>query len=249
MSFVGNALNNVPIGKVNVVTFTSNGTYTPPDNLRAVTIFASGGGGGGGYATVGGSNTWTVGGGGGAGSWGSRTLAASAITGTIGVTVGLGGSAGVGSSTTSAGAGGNSVVVINSSSHTAGGGGAGSDPTTISSGNYFAPGDAFPGSTSGSWDITGSGTRHSGSFLNNVGSVSVRMGIATAGTGFFGGGGARIVFNATTGGSGTAGANANALSSGGSGGSHRQPTGSGAINGGTGGNGIVIITEYLAEEA
>jgi len=66
MSFVGNALNNIQFTSVNMVTFTSNGTYTPPSNLLYAQI-ECGGGGGGGETISEGSGSGGAGGSGGTG--------------------------------------------------------------------------------------------------------------------------------------------------------------------------------------
>jgi len=86
---------------IQIVTFTSSGTWTKDAGLKYVVVEVVGGGGGSGGATDSGSNG---GGGGGGGGYGRRLILASTLGSTETVTIGSGGTAGT--SSTPGGSGG-----------------------------------------------------------------------------------------------------------------------------------------------
>lgn len=64
MTFLANALNNLPFSQISRVTFTSNGTYTPPIGTNYVYVEVLGGGGSGGRASATSGSTCAYAGGG-----------------------------------------------------------------------------------------------------------------------------------------------------------------------------------------
>jgi len=248
VSFVGNALNNVPFVKTNVVKFTADGTYTPPANLRGVQIVVQGAGAGGSGAPVSPSNGMTCGSGGGPGSWGIVTLNASDLAGALTITVGLGGAGGVSDSSEPT-AGGASVVTDGVTTWSAGGGGIPESFFTLAAGDYAMRRQGGRGTVTGPFDVVGAGKLGGPTVCMNRMTDARRVLTTGMSGGYFGGDGVQQGINVTGGGSGQSGAHGVAPGCGGSTGWHFQSTGVGARNGGNGADGIVIITEYLAEEA
>lgn len=216
LSFSGTTL-NATAGGAQVVSqvFTGSGTYTPTAGMKYCIVEMVGGGGGGGGASTPGS----AGGGGGAG-YAKKVISAAAIGASKAVTIGAGGAAGSTGGGDGGAGGTTSLAALMSAS-----GGTGGIGTT---GGYIRDGGAAGTGTSGDFNSSGQPGHPTG-------------GVATGPSGAggaspLGGGGQALKGNSdSSGGNGSVGG-------GGSGGFYA--TGGGKA-GGTGGNGIVIITEFL----
>lgn len=202
--------------------FTSNGTYTPTTGTKDVLVICTAGGGGGGYA-VGGTDA-AAGAGGGAGGTSIERLTSGFSS--VSVTVGTGGSGGVGSSATGA-TGGNSSSFGSALSATGGSAGANSgnqSATTIVQGGSGGIG------SDGDVNLRGGG---GGPGINIAGSDAVS---GVGGASYWGGGGPGIVN-----GSALSADTDNNYGAGGAGGS---TTTASDRNGGDGADGIVVVYEY-----
>ncbi|BEO24286.1 hypothetical protein SMQC20_28700 [Serratia marcescens] len=213
---------------LNVQKFTESGTYTPTPGTRYVIVEAVGGGGGGGGCSSTNGNTAAISGGGASGSYIRAEIDITKVGGSIGVSIGAGGSGGVAGK--SGGAGGDTRFGVLA---TATGGLGGTSSTSASSTAFVAVGGA-PGSTpTGGNLISSQGSRGgSGIFFNSS-------------TGAVGGDGASSPLGGGgvgSGSSGTTGTNGSGFGAGG-GGNARQPS-SAANNGYSGSPGILIICEY-----
>lgn len=213
---------------LNVQKFTESGTYTPTPGTRYVIVEAVGGGGGGGGCSSTNGNTAAISGGGASGSYIRAKIDITKVGGSIGVSIGAGGSGGVAGK--SGGAGGDTRFGVLA---TATGGLGGTSSTSASSTALVAVGGA-PGSTpTGGNLISSQGSRGgSGIFFNSS-------------TGAVGGDGASSPLGGGgvgSGSSGTTGTNGSGFGAGG-GGNARQPS-SAANNGYSGSPGILIICEY-----
>ena len=89
-----NAINNTQFSSINIVTFTSNGTYTPPANLIYADVVCVGAGGGAAGCEAAGLNETSGGGGGASGSLTRKVYPRSALAPSVAVTVGVGGAGG-----------------------------------------------------------------------------------------------------------------------------------------------------------
>lgn len=209
--------------------FTSNGTYTPTAGMKYCIIEACGAGGGGGGAALTGASTISVGGGGGGGAYTRAVYTAATIGASKAVTVGAGGTAG----STAGGNGGiggsSSVAGLLGANGGTGGNGSAAVASAISNGGN--------GGSSGSGDINTSG--NDGSW--GMGDSAVFPGVATGS----GGGsyfcGAAKGFLVTV---GTNGLDGRDYGGGGSGAGNYLNQGTGKT-GGVGGNGVVIVTEFI----
>ncbi len=212
-------------GLLNVQTFTSNGTYTPTPGMSFVIIKVQGGGGGGGGTTAPTAGLVSIGAGGAAGAYAVGRFSAALIGASQPVTLGGGGLAAV---SNDGGVGGTSSV---GSLITAPGGPGG--PMFNNAGVPNANGN---GVTSGS--PTGG---------NIVSSVGVGGGLALGLTTLvcYGGQGGASIFGAGATNSPSGGSGGNPGFGYGSGGSGAATiSGGGALPGGVGKGGIVIIEEY-----
>lgn len=183
------------VGSDTVLTFTANGTFTPPAGIASVQYLVVGGGGGGGGIT----NT-NAGGAGGGGGGGLRTGTASVTPGNVyNITVGAGGMGATCGATCTAGTnGGNSVF----DTITATGGGRG---------GYVGSNNGAAGGSGGGGRLGGTGGAGTGG-QGNAGGNGDGTSAADAGAGGGGGaGGAGATANANTGGAGGSGA-ANSIS-------------------------------------
>ena len=91
---ISNAINNVQFTSVNIVTFTSNGTYTPPANLLWAEVVCTGGGGGSGGCATTGVNQGAVSGAGGGGAVVRQVYARASLAPNVLVTIGAAGTGG-----------------------------------------------------------------------------------------------------------------------------------------------------------
>jgi hypothetical protein len=226
-------LNGSPVfDKIIVQKFTSSGTYTPTTGMvYAVIEFLGAGGGGGG--TAGGTSSTSGSGGGGGGSYGKKVVTANQIGSSASVTIGAGGSAASGNNNGSTG-GTTSVVLTGTGgltlSATGGTGGYGS--TNASGGTILSQGGSG-GSTVTNSDYSVSGGN---------GSAGIATGASFAIPGA-GGGSALAPYNPNTQAGGeNYGGSAGTLGQGGSG----NVSNNSSFAGATGGNGIVIVTEYVS---
>jgi len=215
---ISNAINNIQFTSVNIVTFTSNGTYTPPSNLLWCQVECVGGGGGSCGLPATGSGQYAAQGSGGAGSYLRKVYARSALVPSVTVTVGAAGAAGAAGFNTGGTGGSTTFLTL-----TAGGGGG----STSSGPGSFTFSNGGVGGTATNGDLNVSGTMgdpasRSSSNLNAPNTTPGPFGgsstASVAATGFIGGGGGGGYNNTS------------------------EP----AKVGYAGGDGIVIITEYLA---
>lgn len=218
---ISNAINNIQFTSVNIVTFTSNGTYTPPANLLWAQVECVGGGGGSGGRAATGSGQGSCAGSGGSGSYLRKVYARSSLTPNVAVTVGAAGTAGAAGNTTGGTGGSTTFLTLTAA------GGLGSSNNGPSN-NAYSNGGAGGTATNGDLNIAG----------NNGNPASI--GFASPNT--------YAVPNTTPGpfgGSTVAGSAATGFIGGGGGGSILNPFSAGQ-SGHAGGDGIVIITEYLS---
>lgn len=218
---ITNALNNIQVSAINTVTFTSNGTYTPPANLlyAQVTSVAGGGGSGGSAATGSGQRGASSSGGGGATVM--KTYAKSALLPNVVVTIGGGGAAGAagqnngsaGGTTTflslsAAGGGGGNAVAVGTSPFASGvlGGTASGGDVNVDGGT-----SSYASYNPNTFTINGPG--------NSLLSTSQAAGVGNTGK-LYGGGGGGIWRDASQ----------------------------AAVAGNAGADGIVVIYEFLAEQ-
>jgi hypothetical protein len=235
------------VGGDTVLTFTANGTFTPPASTPSVRYLVVGGGAGGGGVPAAGNIGGA--GGGGAGGYQAGTGFAVVPSTVYNIVVGASGTAGVGG-TSQGGTGGDSSF----STITAFGGGGGASAAVSNAGVDGASGGGGRiGGSPGGNGIAGQGN-DGGDGNNAAGGGGGAGGAGADGGGAAGGaGGAGTANNITganvtyaqggTGGNyGTRAAGANgAASTGNGGGGASGANGGGAFNGGTGGSGIVVI--------
>lgn len=225
-----NSATLVPINKITVQVFTSNGTYTPTSGMQYCTIEVVGGGGGGGGAATNAAGNASCGTGGSGGGYARKTFTAATIGASQTVTIGTGGTGG--SAGANNGSAGGNTSVGSLISATAGSGGTGG--TTLSfvgAGNNSSgtPGVGLNG------DINMYGFPGSLGLCNQAGSFG--FGGIGGGTYFSGQSSAQPANSIGT----SAAANTGV---GGNGGGIGPSTS--AVAGGNGGSGIAIITEFLS---
>lgn len=227
----------VPVGfAINVQKFTSSGTYTPSTGLVYADVFAVGGGGGGSGCAAGEAATVGTGGAGSCGTTGRLIVSAASIGASQVVTIpagGAGGSAGQnnGSSggTTSLG----SLLVAN--------GGQPGLAIAVAATVYRGSGSGT--AVSGTGDVQFSNrSGNAGSALYLSSGVQYAIGGGASGGTIFGG--APMQVGSATDGVSLAGIAG--LNPGAGGGGACSCTNGSAQAGGTGGSGLIIITEYLA---
>jgi len=222
MSFAQNAVDNKVFVSLNLVVITSNGTYTPPNNLLYAQVIAVGGGGGSGgrAATTAAGASHAFGGGGGGGGTCIKSFNLSDLLPNVSVTIGSGGAAG--SAGLNSGGNGGDTIFATSTPLQAGGGAGGGSASSAS--------DEF------GLDIIGAlGGSASGGDLNtgNAGAPGASLLCAPAGSGRRNGDTARAG-NLYGGGAGTCwNTSSYGLCS--------QSARAGAV----GAQGVVIIYEYL----
>ena len=216
---------------INYQSFSSSGTYTPTTGMAFCEVYCTGGGGGGGGVDGDDTSLAHSTGGGGAGGTAIKIYTASEIGANATVTIGSGGSGATN--------GGNGASGGNSSFAPAGAGGTitgngGSGSTGFNGGNPEVRGGGS-GSTASGGDINITG--NSGGVGSNSGESAIG---GQGGNSYFSGGaigGSVVRSNATSNG-------ADAVQgAGGGGGAVRNSTSIG--QGGNGGNGIVIVKEFI----
>lgn len=207
-----------------IVTFTSDGTWTKDANLKFVIVeVQAGGGGGGGTAAPGASQTCMAGGGGG-GGYSRKKIAAASLGATETVTVGAGGTAG---STGNGGTGGTSSFGTHA---TATGGSGGVGTVTDNTAGRMKNGGVGGIGSSGDLNTAGAAGGN-GVVVSNAGNIGYG---GAGGNSRLGGGSTSAIANSH----GQAGGNYG----GGGGGCARADTNAGT--GGAGAAGIVIVSEY-----
>lgn len=210
---------------LNVQVFNASGLYTRTTGATKGIVHVVGGGGGGGGARSTGAGYLAGGAGGGAGGFASGFIT---LPVSQNVVIGAGGAGGV--NTGDAGNGGTSS--FGSISATGGGAGASSRLDQSASGDIRQQ--------TGGWPGVGSG----GSLVNSYGGAGGNLLLSTSGNSCAGSGGVSHYSGSPLGAVGTSGNGSAGV--GGSGGSGALSDGSpsASYQGGTGGNGLVIIWEY-----
>jgi len=208
------------VGQVNLLSFQVTGTYTKPATLRFAHIICIGAGGGGAGATSSSASFPSAGGGGGSGAYTEGWYNTASIASSVAVNIGAGGAGGG----LLGGTGGSTVVggLLEAS------GGAGGDVAADSVGNGGVGGAAVSG------QITISGARGEAGFVTTA--------PITAAKGGSGGAFAQFMIHGTgivLGGSGDGAGGS--LGGGGAG----AVAVNGSAIGGPGGNGFVLIAEFL----
>lgn len=221
-------------------TFTSSSTYVPTPGMVYCIIECVGGGGGGGGA-VNGAVTFglAAGGGGGGGGYVKRTVSAGTIGGSQSVTVGSGGSGGSNAGTDGSSGGPSSVGAL--ATATGGFGGTGA-PVGVQNSNAASGGSAGIGSGG---DINAAGQPGGSGYIAVDEEDADEWAIAFPGTGgnsIYGAGALSVISSAIN----TASAGQNGLLyGGGGGGAYVMFSTSTGFAGGSGANGVVLITEYI----
>ena len=213
---------------VHVQTFTPAGsyTYTPTSGMKYYTVQVQGAGGGGGAS---GTQEAGSGSGGGAGGYCIGLYPAASVGSSTAVIVGAGGATGT---TTLSGVTGGTSSFGSLQSATGGVGAEAANNSGVIY-NYFG---GSGGTATGGYLQCGGAAGDDSCFYNNVGTGNFSH-CGNGGDSFFGGGG-----ESAASGSGTAGGNGAAPGAGGGGGSN---SGSGGTAGGSGADGVVIVTEYV----
>lgn len=242
-------INDSLVGSVNVQVHSISGTYTPSANLIAALVMAIGGGGGGGGALVNAAQMMSVaGGGGGAGSTAISVFTAATIGASKAVTVGLGGSGGIGNAAGgTGGASGLGTTIGDFSLLRADGGNFGTQGVGAAQGIFFGTGGAHVAATTGTAKYSGGGG------CDGFGSFNATFGLGTAHGGM--GGGSHLGSGARSRTVKSVAANPTASTAAGVAGPTPGAGGSGAAivynnatsgTGGAGANGLVVIVEYIA---
>lgn len=219
------AIINLSADSPRVYTATGTHTWNKPDNLRYVIVEMVGGGGGGGGAEGSVSNAAGAAGGGGAG-YSKKKIAASALASSVTITVGGGGAGGPNTPSTGA-TGGQSSFGSHCSANGGAGGGAQNAGTTAA----FSTSGLGGSATGGDINITGKPGLY-GTRLDATASISGEGGASLLGFG------ARPGVNANADG-------ADAGNYGGGGSGARTSNSATDRPGGDGGDGVVIVWEYI----
>jgi|GEM_PF-1810713 len=212
------------ISTINVQTFTSNGTYTPTPGMSHCIVECVGGGGGGGGVTSAAGSSAAAGGGGG-GAYAKSVLSAATIGASQAVTIGTGGSGGAAGNNNGANGSASSLGILVEAD-----GGSGGLGASASASFGFGVFGAGGGSGVGQLVVNG----NEGTLGLSFGANLIGLG-GPGGNSFYGVGGAQLVNQA--------GQNGYNYGSGGSGASSAN---TGAVAGGNGMPGIVIVTEYIS---
>lgn len=211
-----------------ITRFLGSGTYTPSDGITSIIVELVGGGGSGAGATASASQV-SAGGGGGAGGYSIERILAAALGATETVTIGAGGAAPTAGNNAGNAGGTTSFGSLLSAT---GGSGGGTSSTAAVIG--VAGTDAGAGSGG---DVNAQGGAGGGATARFSDAIVLGGG---GGDSYFGGGGAaRLTFGAAS----VAGRQGGNYGAGGSGGVSIDA--GGAVAGGAGAAGVVIVTEYF----
>lgn len=223
---------DLPPSLIDVVRFTSNGTFSKGSYSQARSVFVRmvGGGGGGGGSSSSGAGAASAGGGGGGGCYAEKHINISSLGSSVSVFRGGGGSGGGGGGN---GSGGGSSSFGSFLSAGGGGGGSGNGAST-GGGQTSGVGGAGGASSSGA-DLAISGSDGTTGF--RLDSSNGNFGVGGIG-GASNMGGAQRPSASITG----SGASGNAYGGGGAGG--HSSSGGGSASGGSGAPGIVIVEVY-----
>ena len=242
----GSGLTNVPAGvsNVNMVVFTSSGTYTPTSGTKFATVYATGGGGGGGSADWNVNETYVRNAGaGGGGGTAIRSYNATELGANASITIGGGGGGGGTGGNGSSGGSTSFNPAGTGSTITGNGGGGGTScwnsSNTHASGLQGTGGDASGGQVNINGEIgQNSGGKDCGLVIYSFNNSDTRVQANYGGSTFFSASGHRQVNrNATNGG--------NAIGYGvGGNGAHGFQSNYSNRSGGSGASGIVVIMEY-----
>ncbi len=232
MSFIGNALNNLPFTNTNTVVFTSNGTYTPPQNLLCAHVIVVGGGGGGGATRTTSSSQRSIGQGGAGGATAIKVFLKQDLIPNVSITIGSGGTAPAANSSDPGGPGGSTTFSTSTPLSSTGGGG-GSSVLAARPYNGGASGGSASG---GDLNIPGGDSGMSMPFATV--NEDARM---------MGDSGLSLLSPSTGTWSGSFPAARTGRLYGGGGGTHSSVPSNFGVAGAEGAQGVVVITEYLAE--
>lgn len=211
--------------------FSASGTYTPTSGMKYCIVECIGGGGGGGGIAVTSTTICAAAGGGGGGAYSRNIFSSATIGSSQTVTIGAGGTAG----STAPGAGGSGGTTTLGALATAAGGGGGV-PSTGAAGGFSLGVAGGVGGASGAGSVSLAGQPGGPGFCHQV--TNIPSFFSGSGGASPLGGGSPTGRATNTGGAGQAGAK-------GSGGSGAGATNSAAQTGGTGGDGYMIITEFI----
>jgi len=223
------ALSTIFATSFNKQIFTTSGIYTKPNFLKAAWVEVQAGGGGGGGCLLPGANSGACGGGGGGGEYQAGLIVPALIGATETVTIGAAGGGGVGSGISGA-SGGNSsfggLIIANGAT-----GGTGSSTAIVQNGRGEAGGGGGSAGSGGDLSIVGQ--------EGSIGSVFSDDAISGTGgdSGLGIGGGVRPENSSIS--------SKNATGFGGGGGGACQFGAGAAGTGGTGRDGIIIVTEFF----
>lgn len=223
---------------VNMISVTSNQTYTTPAGLAFAIFEGLGGGGAGGGGSL--STTGVaVGSSGGAGAYGRLILTAAQIGASAAITIGAGGVGGFGPGFD----GGDTTIVCDAGTFVlpGGKGGPSADDPLICVSNPAPVSDA----PTGSWNIAISGQGGCGGYIERTPGVGVQGCVLPAGSTQWGGGAPHTeIWEFSTGNEIVNGIDAQTPGAGGSGALLQCTSGSVDAIGGSGHNGQIVITEF-----
>lgn len=225
---------------VNIQVFQASGAYLPSPGLQSVMVECLGGGGGGGGVNTVAVGYLATGGGGGSGGYSRKMIPAGLVLGGVTVTVGAGGASGMGTTTPPTEGGTGGVTSFGAFCVANGGqGGTSFVPLQISG----AAGQPGSGAAAGTGDVTFPGaTGQQGSSMIVAATAQV-VAIGGLGGAILGG---NSITEAWVGALNYGNPAAPGTGAGGSGGVVNQMAAGTAANGGAGGSGIVICTEYCS---
>jgi hypothetical protein len=228
------------ISNVNIVVFTSSGTYTPSPGMKQCIVEICGGGGGGaGASTAAPNRIMGAGSGGGSGGYSKKVFTSAQIGASQTVTIGVGGNGSSGYGNGSPGG------TTSFGSFLTASGGSGGTPVFTGGGVNYQVANGGGGGVGSGGDINFAGTP-GGSCYVQPGNNNTPVAYGGFGGSSIFGGGAQNLYVPPNQASNQSGQSAQNYGSGGGGGVLYISSGSPSVNGGAGFAGICIITEYIA---